>query len=84
MRSWQAVTGDEICMVLGLIMLMDIVQKPTLNSYFSRDIFSIKTSELWESSTRYLWNPIVFYTGVGSDITVKSPISGIGLSRDLY
>ena len=49
---------------------MDIVQKPTLKSYFSTDALSIKTSELCESSTGYLWNPIV-YTGVVTDITTS-------------
>jgi hypothetical protein len=39
MRSWQPVTSDEIYVVLDLIMLMDIVQNPTLKSYFRRDAF---------------------------------------------
>jgi hypothetical protein len=37
MRSWQPVTSDELYVVPGLIMLMGIVQKPTLIYYFSRD-----------------------------------------------
>jgi len=32
--------SDEIHVVLGLIMLMGIVQKPTLKSYFSCDAFT--------------------------------------------
>jgi hypothetical protein len=39
MRSWQPVTSDEIYVVLGIIMLMGIVQKPMLKSYFSRNAF---------------------------------------------
>ena len=38
-RNWEPVTGDEIYVVLGLLMLMGIIQKPTLKSYFSRDAF---------------------------------------------
>jgi hypothetical protein len=37
MRSWQPVTSDEIYVVLRLMMLMGIVQKSALKSYFSRD-----------------------------------------------
>jgi hypothetical protein len=33
------VTEDGIYAILGLMMLMGIVQKPTLNSYVSRDDF---------------------------------------------
>jgi hypothetical protein len=33
------VTSDEIYAIVGLIMLMSIVQKPTLKLYFSRDAF---------------------------------------------
>jgi hypothetical protein len=38
-RNSEPVTGDEIYVVLDLMMLIDIVQKPTLKSYFSRDAF---------------------------------------------
>jgi hypothetical protein len=34
-RAWKPVTDGEIYVVLGLFMLMGIVQKPTLRSYFS-------------------------------------------------
>jgi hypothetical protein len=37
MRRWQPVTSGKLYVVSGLIMLMGIVQKPTLKSYFSRD-----------------------------------------------
>jgi hypothetical protein len=37
--SWQSVISNEIYVVLDLIMLTDIVQKPTLKSYFRRDVF---------------------------------------------
>jgi len=35
MRDWKPVTKDEMCAVLALFMLMGIIQKPTLRSYFS-------------------------------------------------
>jgi hypothetical protein len=34
-RAWKPVTEGEICVVLGLFMLMGIIQKPTLRSYFT-------------------------------------------------
>jgi hypothetical protein len=37
MRDWKPVTADEMYAVLALFMLMGIVQKPTLRSYFSRN-----------------------------------------------
>jgi hypothetical protein len=37
MKSWQPVTSDEIYVVLGLIMPLGLVQKPTQKSCFSRD-----------------------------------------------
>jgi hypothetical protein len=37
MRDWKPVTVDEIYVVLALFILMGIVQKPTLRSYFSRN-----------------------------------------------
>lgn len=39
MKSWQPVTSDEIFMALDLIMLMAIVQQPTLKCYCSRVAF---------------------------------------------
>ena len=39
MSSWQPVTGDEMYVTVGLIVPMGILQKPTLKSYFSRDVF---------------------------------------------
>jgi hypothetical protein len=35
-RQWRPVTEGEIYVVLGLYMLMGIIQKPTLRSYFSQ------------------------------------------------
>jgi hypothetical protein len=35
-RKWTRVTENEIYVVLGLYLLMGIIQKPTLRSYFSR------------------------------------------------
>jgi len=35
MNSWQAVTSDEIFVPLDLVMLMGIVQQPTLKCYSS-------------------------------------------------
>ena len=34
MRDWKPVTKDEMYVVLALFMLMGIIQKPTLRSYF--------------------------------------------------
>jgi hypothetical protein len=67
------VIGDALCTILGLIMLMDIVQKRTLKSYFSRCAFSIKTCELCEFCTGYLLNSTV-YTGAGTDITTGTDV----------
>lgn len=49
---------------------MGRVQKPTLESYFSRCAYSIKTCELCEFCTGYLLNSTV-YTGAGSYITTR-------------
>jgi hypothetical protein len=40
MRRWQPVKKVMTYVVLGLIMLMGIMQKPTLKSYFSCDAFT--------------------------------------------
>jgi len=37
MRDWKPVTKDEMFVVLALFMLMGIIQKPTLRSYFSKN-----------------------------------------------
>ena len=37
MREWKPVTKDELFVILGLFMLMRIVQKPTLRSYFFKN-----------------------------------------------
>jgi len=37
MRDWKPVTKDEMYVVLALFMLMGIIQKPTLCSYFSKN-----------------------------------------------
>ena len=37
MRDWKPVTKDEIYVVLAIFMLMGIIQKPTLHSYFSKN-----------------------------------------------
>jgi uncharacterized membrane protein len=37
MRDWKPVTADAIYVVLALFMLIGIVQKPTLHSYFLRN-----------------------------------------------
>jgi hypothetical protein len=34
-RAWKPMTQGEIYVVLGLFMLMDIIKKPTLRSYFT-------------------------------------------------
>jgi hypothetical protein len=39
MRDWKPVNKDEMYVVLALFMLMGIIQKPTLRSYFSKIIF---------------------------------------------
>jgi hypothetical protein len=35
-RQWAPVAENEIYVVLGLYLLMGIIQKPTLQTYFSR------------------------------------------------
>jgi len=40
MRNWKPVTKDEMYVVLALFMLMGIIQKPTLRSYFSKNSFA--------------------------------------------
>ena len=37
MQYWKPVTKDEMGVVLAFIMLMGIIQKPTLHSYFSKN-----------------------------------------------
>jgi hypothetical protein len=32
--KWEDVTVDELCMVIALFMSMDIIQRPTIRSYF--------------------------------------------------
>jgi hypothetical protein len=36
-RKWKDVTLDEMCVVLALFVLMEIVQKPTQRSYYSKN-----------------------------------------------
>jgi hypothetical protein len=36
-RAWEPVTEGEVYVVLGLFMLMGIIQKPTLRSYFTTE-----------------------------------------------
>lgn len=61
MNEWINVTTEEIYVVFGLYMLMGIIQKPTIRSYFSKkDIIStptfnkIITSDRFESITKFL------------------------------
>jgi uncharacterized membrane protein len=44
-RKWEDVTIDKLYMVIALFMLMGIIQKPTLQSYFSKNWF-LETSFL--------------------------------------
>jgi hypothetical protein len=37
MRDWKPATKDEMYVVLALFMLMGIIQKPKLRSYFSKN-----------------------------------------------
>ena len=46
MRDWKPVTKDEMYVVLALFMLMGIIQKPTLGSYFSKKLF-FGDSNIW-------------------------------------
>jgi len=47
MRDWKPVTNkDEMLVVLALFMLMGIIQKPTLQSYFSKKLY-FGDSNLW-------------------------------------
>jgi hypothetical protein len=38
MRDWKPITTDEIYVLLAIFMLMGIIQKPTLRSYFSKHV----------------------------------------------
>ena len=57
MRDWKPVTKDEIYVVLALFMLMGIILKPTLRSYFSKIIFwrlqSLVQLFLWIGLNQY-------------------------------
>ena len=46
MRDWKPVTKDEMYVVLALFMLMGIIQKPTLRSYFSKKLY-FGDSNIW-------------------------------------
>ena len=46
MRDWKPVTEDEMYVVLALFMLMGIIQKPTLRSYFSKKLY-FGDSNIW-------------------------------------
>jgi len=37
MRDWKPVSKDEMYVVLAIFMLMGIIQKPKLRSYFSKN-----------------------------------------------
>ena len=61
MRDWKTVTKDEMYVVLALFMLMGIIQKPTLRSYFSKNfIFAtpifgfIPSMDRFESSCNFM------------------------------
>jgi hypothetical protein len=49
MRNWKPITVDKIYVVLALIMLMGIVQKPTIRSYFSKN--SVLATTIYSSVT---------------------------------
>jgi hypothetical protein len=50
-RKWEPVTGEEIYVALGLMMLMGIVQMPTLKSYLSKDPF-LETPIFYQTMTQ--------------------------------
>jgi hypothetical protein len=52
------VTGNEIYVVLGLMMLMDLVQKPTLKSCFSRDAF-LESPNFSQSKSQNRFEPVL-------------------------
>ena len=61
MRDWKPVTKDEMYVVLALFMLMGIIQKPTLSSYFSKNYIlatpvfgSIISMDLFESICNFM------------------------------
>jgi hypothetical protein len=82
-RSWQPLTSDKIYVVLGLTMLMDIVQKPTLKLYFSTNAFietlifpHTMTSDRFELIMKFLHfvddNTVDTYTGRNKIFKVRS------------
>jgi hypothetical protein len=50
-RKWEPVTGEEIYVALGLMMLMGIVETPTIKSYFSKDPF-LETPIFYQTMTQ--------------------------------
>jgi hypothetical protein len=84
MRTWQPVTSDELYVVLHLIMLMGIMQKPILKSYFSRDPFvetpvfpHTMTRNTFKLITKFLHfvdnNILDTYTGTKKNFQNSSP-----------
>ena len=59
MKSWQPVTSDEIFVALNLIMLMGIVQQPTLKCYYSRVAF-LETLIFPQTMTQDRFELIIF------------------------
>jgi hypothetical protein len=77
-------TSDEKYVVLGLIMLMGTVQKPTLKSYFSWDAFAetstfpqIMTQGRFELIMKFLYfvdnNTVNTYTGTKKKLKIHPP-----------
>jgi hypothetical protein len=50
-RMWEPVTGEEIYVALGLMMLMGIVEMPTIKSYISKDPF-LETPIFYQTMTQ--------------------------------
>lgn len=61
MNSWQPVTSDEIFVPLDLVMLMGIVQQPTLKCYSSSVAF-LETLIFPQTMTGQIWTNYIIFT----------------------
>jgi hypothetical protein len=71
MRDWKPVTVDKIYVVLALFMLMGIVQKPTLRSYFSKNY--VLATPIF-GSLLFLWTDLNQYVNSCTSATMTAKI----------
>jgi hypothetical protein len=59
--DWKPVTKDEMYVVLALFMLMQIIQKPKLRSYFSKKLYFGNSNIWFYYFYGSVWNNLQFY-----------------------